>query len=261
MISDEEIQQFYARGAVTIDTSLTRAQIKAGAAAVDELLPWCQPGEGEQPRYRLGRTCDFFHPALLDLIQHPFFEEVAQRVLQARQVRFFQTALVVTYPQPDGTFSFYQHVDVQYCSANFQAVPRNIVCSYFLWLDDVNEKRAPLMYRPGSHQLLAAHRDADAKLRQAAPGVGGVMFDDLPDLPYTDPEPVVARAGQATVLTTALVHGASTNIDERPRKALVITFTAAEVEVGLPEEQAKTKKGYDAELKNRLRPERVHIVS
>ncbi|NKB65441.1 MAG: hypothetical protein GKR89_00130 [Candidatus Latescibacteria bacterium] len=261
MISDEEIQQFYQQGAVTVDTPLSPEQIAAGAAAVDELLPWREPKEGETPRYRFGRTCDYFHPALLELIQEPFFEDVAGQVLQSQQVRFFQTALVATYPQVDGVFSFFQHVDVQYCSADFQAVPRNIVCSFFLWLEDVTPKRAPLMYRPGSHRLLATYRDADPHLCGQGPRVAGVLLDDLPDLPYSEPEPVVARAGQVTVLTTAMVHGASTNIDDKPRKALVITFTDAGVEVGLPEGQAEAKKRYDGELKEHLRPERAHIIS
>ena len=28
-----------------------------------------------------------------------------------------------------------------------------MICSYFLWLTDVNERRAPMMVRPGSHRL------------------------------------------------------------------------------------------------------------
>ena len=260
MISGEEIRQFYETGAVTIDTPLTQEQICRGAAAVDELLPWREPEEGEQPRYRYGRTCDFFHPALLDLIQHPFFETVAQRVLKAPQVHFFQTALLVTHPHTEAPFSYHQHVDIQYCSDDFQTVPRNIVCSYFLWLSDVNEKRAPLMYRPSSHHLLAAHRQADPVLRGAVPCVAGVTLAELPDLPYTDPMPVGAQAGQVTVLTTGMVHGASVNIDDRPRKALVITFRAAGADIGLPSEQARAKVQYDEQLKLLLRPERAYIV-
>ena len=86
------------------------------------------------------------------------------------------------------------------------------------------------------------------------------MLDGLPALDYAEAIPVVAGAGQATVLTTAMVHGASTNVDTVPRKAMVITFTAAKVEIGLPQNQAETKRAYDRELKRLLRPERAHIV-
>ena len=131
---------------------------------------------------------------------------------------------------------------------------------FFVWIDDVTAQRAPLMYRPGSHRLIAKYREDQPELKGSTPLVGGVMFDGLPVLDYTDPIPVEARAGQTTVLTTAMVHGASTNVDTVPRKAMVITFTAAGVEINLPQNQVETKRAYDRGLKGLLRPERAHIV-
>ena len=124
----------------------------------------------------------------------------------------------------------------------------------------MTERRAPLMYRPGSHRLIAKERENQAELKGIAPLVAGVSLDGLPALDYADPIPAVARAGQASVLTTGMVHGASINVDTLPRKAMVITFTAADIEIGLPQNQAETKRVYDRELKRRLRPERAHIV-
>ena len=260
MITDQEIQQFVEMGAVTIETPLTPHQLTAASAVFDQLLPFREPEAGEQPRYRVGTTCSFYHSELLDIIQHPFFEDVAKRVLQSDEVRFFQTAIVTTYPQPNTPFSFDQHVDIQYCLSDLQAIPRRMVCSYFLWIDDVNERRAPLMYRPGSHRLIAKDRENQPELKGSVPLVAGVSLAGLPALDYAEATPVVAQAGQATVLTTAMVHGASVNVDNVPRKAMVITFAAAGVEIGLPQNQAATKRDYDRELKWRLRPERAHIV-
>ena len=256
MITEQEIQQFSELGAVTIDAPLTQQQLTAASGVFDRLLP----GPGEKPRYRVSTTCTFYDPELLDIIQHPFFEEVAKQVLRADEVRFFQTAIVTTYPAPNTPFSFDQHVDVQYCLSDLDATPRRMVCSYFLWIDDVTAQRAPLMYRPGSHRLIARERENQRELKGSAPHVGGVSLPELPQLGYADAIPVVARAGQTTVLTTAMVHGASINVDTTPRKAMVITFTAAGVEIGLPQNQAETKRDYDRELKKRLRPERAHIV-
>ena len=256
MITEQEIQQFSDLGAVTIDTPLTQQQLTAASVVFDRLLP----GPGEKPRYRVSTTCTFYDPELLDIIQHPFFEEVAKRVLRADEVRFFQTAIVTTYPASNTPFSFDQHVDVQYCLSDLDATPRRMVCSYFLWIEDVTEKRAPLMYRPGSHRLIAKERESQPELKGGAAHVEGVSLPRLPQLDYADPIPVVARAGQATVLTTAMVHGASINVDTLPRKAMVITFTAEGVEIGLPQNQADVKRDYDRELKKRLRPERAHIV-
>ena len=260
MITEQEIQQFSDLGAVTIDTPLTQQQLTAASAVFDRLLPFSEPEAGEKPRYRVSTTCTFYDPELLDIIQHPFFEEVAKRVLRADEVRFFQTAIVTTYPSPNIPFSFDQHVDVQYCLSDLDAIPRRMVCSYFLWIDDVTEKRAPLMYRPGSQRLIARERENQPELKGSPPLVGGVSLAGLPQLDYADAIPVVARAGQTTVLTTAMVHGASINVDTLPRKAMVITFTAVDVEIGLPQNQADTKRAYDRELKKRLRPERAYIV-
>ena len=260
MITEQEVQQFSEMGAVTIDTPLTQQQLSAASAAFDRLLPFSEPEAGEAPRYRVSTTCTFYDPELLDIIQHPFFEETSKRVLRADEISFFQTAIVTTYPAPNTPFSFYQHVDVQYSLSNLDATPRYMVCTFFVWIDDVTAQRAPLMYRPGSHRLIAKYRENQPELKGSVPLVGGVMFDGLPALDYTEAIPVVARAGQATVLTTAIVHGASTNVDTVSRKAMVITFTAAGVEIGLPQNQAETKRAYDRELKRRLRPERSHIV-
>jgi ectoine hydroxylase-related dioxygenase (phytanoyl-CoA dioxygenase family) len=261
MITDQELRQFIEEGAVTIDTPLTEAQIAAASAAFDRRLPFSAPQDGRPPRYRVSMTCSCDDPELLEIIQHPFFEEVAKRALRAQEVQFFQTAITTSYPEPDTPFSFDQHVDIQYSLSDLNAVPRGMVCSYFLWLSDVNERRAPMMVRPRSHWLIAGERERHPELRDGSPRVSGASLAQLPALAYADPVPLVARAGQVSVLTTATVHGASVNVDTEPRKAMVITFTAAGVEIGLPTDQAEQKRAYDRELSRRLRPERAHIVA
>jgi hypothetical protein len=82
----------------------------------------------------------------------------------------------------------------------------------------------------------------------------------LPDLPYADPVPVIAAAGQVSVLTTSMVHGGSTNVDTESRYAIVITFHPKDVYIGLPENQAEAKMKYDPELKEHLRPDRRHLI-
>lgn len=260
MITEEQVRQFEEKSAVTIDTPLTEAQIAAASAAMDRLLPSISPQDG-QARHRASMTCSYDAPELLGIIQHPFFEEVAKKVLKTDAVWFFQTAIVTAFPQPDTPFGFEQHVDIQYCLSDWQAVPRNVVCSYFLWLTDVNARRAPMMLRPGSHLLIAAERERDPALQGVTPTVAGAALANLPALDYAEPIPLTAKAGQVSVLTTAAVHGASVNVDSEPRKVLVLTFTAAGVEIGLPPAQAAQKRQYDQELRQHLRPERAHIVA
>jgi hypothetical protein len=260
MLTDAQARKFLEEGAVTVDTPLQPAEIARACAALDRLLPFRAPAAGEKPRYRASLTCSYEEPALLEIIQHPFFERVAGQALNAREVRFFQTAIVTAYPQPETPWSFEQHVDIQYCLSDFQAAPRRIICSFFLWLTDVNERRAPMMFRPGSHLLLAAENE----LRGAGPDEVGTVRPmpqaRLPELPYADPVPLLARAGQVSVLTTSAVHGASVNVDDAARNGMVITFVAEGVRIGLPPDQEEQKRRYDAALRRALRPERQHIV-
>jgi ectoine hydroxylase-related dioxygenase (phytanoyl-CoA dioxygenase family) len=253
-MTDPVVQQFHEAGAVTIDTPLTAQEIATAAAAMDRLLPF------QAKNYRPSLTCSYDNPALLDIIQHPFFEEVARRVLQAEQVHFFQTAIVTAYPEPDTPFSFWQHVDIQYRLSDFQSVPKQILCSFFLWLTDVNERRAPMMFRPGSHLLIARQRQDDPDGKDDPPRVAPVPLERLPPLPYAAPIPLTAKAGQVSVLTTAAVHGASVNVDREPRKNLVFTFAAAGVTIGLPPHEEMQKQEYHQRLRRRLRPERAHIL-
>jgi hypothetical protein len=261
MITETQLQQFIDDGVVTIDTPLTVAQIAAASEAFDRLIPFTPPPEGQRPRYRVAMTCSYDDPALVEIIQHPFFEEVSKRALRADAVHFYQTAITAAYPEPNTPWSFEQHVDIQYSASDLRAAPRRMICSFFLWLTDVNERRAPMMVRPRSHWLLAEQRERDPELKNAVPHVAGASLAQLPALDYADPIPLLARAGQVSVLTTAAVHGASVNVDTEPRKNLVITFTAAGVEVALPPGQAEQKQAYDRELRSRLRPERAHIIA
>jgi len=252
---------FLEHGAATIDTPLTRAEIAAACEALDRLLPFRPAGPGEKPRYRVTLTCSYDEPALLAILQHPFFEEVARQVLQTETVRFFQTAIVTAYPQPDTPWSFEQHVDIQYCLTDFQATPRRVICSFFLWLTDVNERRAPMMFRPGSHLLLAAANERRAAGPDEVRTVRPTPLARLPALDYADPLPLLATAGQVSVLTTGAVHGASVNVDDAPRKGMVITFVAGGVQIGLPPDQEEQKRRYDAALRQALPRERRHIVA
>ncbi|MDA0838076.1 MAG: phytanoyl-CoA dioxygenase family protein [Planctomycetota bacterium] len=259
MITKEQVEQFDTQGAVTIDTPLTSDQLAAARRVFDELLPQADPSSGEL-RNRVGQTGNIFEQELLDILQSPFLEDVAKKVLRAEAVTFFQTAIIKAYPEPGAEFRFSEHTDIQYCSSDFESIPRRMVCSHFLWLNDVNEKRAPMMHRPGSHLLIARHRQNDPELAKAPPAVKGTSKEHLPDLPYSEPVPVTARAGQVSVLTTSMVHAGSTNVDKEPRYAFVITFHPRNFYIGLPESQAQAKIKYDRELQEHLRSDRRHLI-
>ena len=260
MITDDEIRQFDEAGAVTIDTPLTQRQISAACEALDRLLPFKQAGPGEVQHYRASLTDCYYDSALVDIIQHLFFEEVAKLALRSTEVKFFQSAIVNAFPEPNKPFGFEQHVDIQLKLSDFQSKPKRIICSFFLWLTDVNEKRAPMMVRPGSHLQIAQYHETNPEAAEIVGRVRSVPMAQLPVLPYSDPIPLLAKAGQVSVLTTTTVHGASVNVDSVSRKNLVITFTTAGLRIGLPPSDLLRNQEFYARLRPHLRPERGHIL-
>ena len=254
-LSEDDVQRFLDDGAITIDTPIAAESIRAGCAIVDARLPFVASSSPAEPvEHRFGETCSFYESPLVDLIAQPFFEKVAKQVLDADEVRLFQTAITIVHPQPDARWAFEQHIDVRYREDHWRARPREVVCTFFLWLCDVNERRAPMVHRPGSHRLLARND------RHGVPRVAGVAFDRLPARRYADPVPIVARAGQVSIVTTALVHGSSVNVDHEARRALVMPYTARGVEIELPPDQERQRRDYLRALAELLPPDRRHIA-
>jgi hypothetical protein len=253
-ISDDDVQRFLDRGAITVDTPITPEQIHAGASVIDARMPFMPARPPEAANYRYGETCSFFDPPLLTIIEHPFFEAAAQRILDATDVRIFQTAITIVYPEPGASWGFEQHIDVHYREHDWTAQPRRVICSFFLWLSDVNARRAPMVYRPGSHRLLAREG------RRGHPHVAGVGLDGLPPHDYGEPTPILARAGQVSAVTTGMVHGSSVNVDDEPRRALIMTYTARGVRIDLPSAQEVERRRYLRTLAEHLSPARRHIA-
>ncbi len=255
-VAGRDVETFDQAGAVTLDTPFTPAQIQAAAALFERLMPFVPAAPGERARYRWDRTNDFFDPEIMDLIQHPFTEQTAQRFLRAEQVEFFSTAMAITYPEPGKPFSFWEHVDVKYSADDLDAVPRRMLCSLTLWISDVTPDRAPLMHRPGSHRQIAA------EMRKNPAYIDDPIrsMDELPRLPYAEAVPLLARAGQMTVCTTALIHGASVNTGTLPRKVLFINFHPKGCPVRANMQQVEARNRYLRELRKHLRPERAHIL-
>ena len=100
MIGEAELRIFEEQGAVTIDTPLTTREIAAAAAAIDTLLPFKEAESGQTPRFRIGATSNYYEPALIDLIQHPFFEAAARQVLRAAAIRLLIIAGARPAPVP-----------------------------------------------------------------------------------------------------------------------------------------------------------------
>eukprot|EP01048_Picozoa_sp_COSAG05_P024982 COSAG05_NODE_6137_length_1015_cov_1.140830_1_plen_274_part_01 len=229
------------------------------------------PGEASQP--------------VCDLVQLPFFEAAAKQLLRAERVFHSNNSLVVSYPaegcapQP-GKGEASGHIDQMLTLEELEATPRRCVLSFFVWIAEATPLRGPLMYRPGSHRLIAARNSATGTDSISRNGET-TAFPDLAELDGSglQPEqfakavPAVGRAGSCTLTTTCVVHGASLNHDTVPRLSAHITFAECSfVERGhegtfrfrkRPAERhwrlRLAKQRYWQALHARFRPERRHI--
>jgi ectoine hydroxylase-related dioxygenase (phytanoyl-CoA dioxygenase family) len=247
MITEAQISQFERDGAVTIDGPFSSEQIATTGELIGRL-------DAEK---KLGGAADYLtEPVLLEIIQHPFLEEVAQQVLRSPQVEFAAMAARQKQPTPDAPFAQEEeHVDCGYSPEDLLAVPRRMLVSFLVWFTDVTLDRGPFMYRPGSHRQLAEH------YATRPPGTDNYLpVSALPPLPYAEPRPIIARAGQISVLTTATVHSASVNTGMLPRRVMFIIFKSKGYDVPFNMSEAERRTAYLRTLHETFRPERRHIL-
>jgi hypothetical protein len=257
MLSQDQVEGFARDGAVTIDSPLTGELLAEARGSCDRLLTRERFPDGRL-RPRAQRTNDFYEQPLLDIIQHPFLERAATDALRAEAVDYVNSSLLNSYPEPDrpaGTL--FEHCDCRYPLSDLDAVPRRIVCGCFVWLTDVTPDRAPLLVRPGSHRLISAWTGIDPERFDRS-------FRDLVHLPalgLAEPVPVLARAGQVTLLDFSVMHAASVNTGAELRRALTVTFVPRGGELHNDQPgQAEARTRFHRELWSRLRPERRHII-
>ena len=218
-ITDAQLAAYESRGAVTIGSPFTVEQLDRAEAAWDRLK------EGG------GRPYD--DPDYVDVMQHPFFEELAKKVLRAE---------------------------------------------LWFWVNDVPRNRGAMRILPGSHRPIMEHwsRVLSPDHQAQLPRVHGLRpapvaetaaafpeyIPEMSDTPWSEQEPTAAVAGrgQVLVLCSAGLHSAWQNEDSVPRKAMGMSWVAEGVSCGLPKGQRDALMEYFPKLREKLRPERVHIV-
>ena len=218
MLTDDQLAAIDRDGYATIDSPFTPAEIDAAVRAMDLACG------NDTDNYFGG---DIYDQALLSLILHPFMEETAKRMLRTPRVGMRAVVMRRSMPHPDMPTGSAprlesEHVDIHFPLSDWDASPRRTLCTALIWLSDVTPTRAPYMWRPGSLRQLAAIHDGPAR-------IDNFTFDKLPDLPYADPVPLVARAGQVSVGNNGVIHSGSSNTDTQPRRVLFTQWQSRDV--------------------------------
>ena len=155
---------------------------------------------------------------------------------------FFQTAILATYPQPDAVFFM---TSTSICSMRWTWVSdASTRCLHLFSVADRREHKARA-YDVAARQPSSVGSGVGTTGCAARSDAAGYWCQDgrLAGVGLC-PTPTAVGAGRSgfTTSSTAMVHGASLNVDSAPRMAFVITFTAAGVEVGLPERSSAQKR-------------------
>jgi hypothetical protein len=271
MFTDAQLAQYEEQGAVTIDTPFSTEQLDRAEAAWDRLKQ-----NGGKP---------YEDPDYIDIVQHPYFEEVAKKLLRANAVHLWwglapHERAPAKPPYTKGRDQWAQgcHVDIQATLEDFEATPRRMRAELWLWLNDVPADRGAMRILPGSHRSIMEHwsRVLEPEHKAMLPRVHGLrpppvapsataFSEYVPDLggtPWTEREPTaaVARRGQILVLCSAGLHSAWQNEDSVPRKAMGTSWVASEVACGLPKNQRDGLMAFFPQLRRKLSSDRAHIV-
>jgi len=199
------------------------------------------------------------HPGLDALLMEPRLERIAERILSAPVV-LNGGAILFKRPQPDRPFSLgREHVDVMYTREEWQSHPRRVMCMLMVLLADLPEGRGNTWIRPGSHLQIAdwLQREGRAPTR-AHP----TKREDLPDLPWQEPQPVTGRAGDVIAFNTNLLHCPSSNTDSEPRRIMFINFCPRGMrgECSGNHDKREQRKAWRERLRARFADDRQYLL-
>lgn len=268
--TDEQLRQYEKEGAVIIDTPFTTEALDRAEAAWDRLKE-----SGSAP---------YEDPDYINVVQHPYFEEVAKKVLCADAVHLWwglpvheRAPAKPPFRSPRDQWGRGYHIDIQATWEDFMATPRRMRAELWFWVNDVPKHRGAMRLLLGSHRRIMEHwsRVLTPEHKAMLPRVHGLRPnpaattlaypEQIPELtatPWVEQEPMaaVARRGQMLILCSAGLHSAWQNEDTLPRKGLVTSWVAAGVSCALPKNQRDAAMAFLPRLRQKLRPERAHIV-
>ncbi len=229
-LSQAQVDAFAARGFIGPIDVLGRAdveRVRAAVAAVIADLEHLAPRLYEVERGFTERpdavVCHFLggfrvHPVLRELVADRRIVAPCAQLLGRDRLRFWHDQVFAKPPQHSGVVPWHQ--DYSYWTRTAPACHITIN----LLLDDADEENGCLQFVPGSHRWgLLPKLPFDAPLE--------AIRVHLPPGAEFAPIAVPARAGQATIHHSHVLHGSDRNRSDRWRRAIVLNYMGADVRV------------------------------
>jgi len=226
MLTQGQIDQYKAVGAIVVPDVLTQAEVQRlravtdgfverarGLITHDDIYDLEDSHTPENPRVRRIKATHLQHPEYGRLVRHARIIAVL-RALWGPDIRFDTAKLNMKcagFGAPvewHQDWAFYPHTN-----DNLAAVG--------IMMDDMAMENGPLMIIPGSHRGQIFDHHADGIFC-------GAMDPTNRDVDYASAMPLTGRAGAITVHHVRAVHGSAPNVSDRDRRLLLLQFRAAD---------------------------------
>ena len=168
LLSDEQMASFEDQGYCTVDAlapgGLSEAELDAAEETWDRLIAGgvnglsnSGPERPESLERQAGLAAD---KGFIELMCHPFFENMAKQVLRSEHVHVIELGpheraggAASEKPDAETAKQIWRdgcHIDFQVTSADFNATPRRDLLGIWFWVTDVPADRAAMRILPGA---------------------------------------------------------------------------------------------------------------
>ena len=167
LLSDAQMASFEDQGYCTVDAlapgGLSEAELDAAEETWDRLIAGgvnglsnSGPERPESLERQAGLAAD---KGFIELMCHPFFENIAKQVLRSEHVHVIELGPheraggAAEKPDAETAKQIWRdgcHIDFQVTSADFNATPRRDLLGIWFWVTDVPADRAAMRILPGA---------------------------------------------------------------------------------------------------------------
>ena len=203
----------------------TTARVRA---LMDSLLPGVAPHEEVETK----RVRTLRHPIpgalMAELLNRPRLLTLAQKLIEAEEMRLLEQVLIRTDPQDTSTpgasvhHPRHWHIDMAFLPEHYNARPRRTYFQMVHALSTVEPGGGGTMIIPGSHHKTYAVAERLGSVEALTPLKADPV--GVADLDLNEAIELHPREGDLLVFNPMCLHSASTNVSAKPRYVYFTSF-------------------------------------